>query len=223
MYVSVCMCMYLEVHSSDMCMCMYLEVHDLDMCVHCVHVHASPLSSCVHDFLPLCAHFPLPYTCAWKSAGCHARTGECKWSSVAAWSVSTFPSFSYHSEIYSKWLSDCLTVSAWPMPIVTLEHHSSVTAIGVSPVILLSCMAQPSPHPSQWTSLFHSCRRDFTYLLHCKGTYAVLENRVVIPGDVSNTEAAFTTIGWLQSMAGVTERDMRGLISPKATRKYERN
>ena len=54
-------------------------------------------------------------------------------------------------------------------------------------------------------------------------TAAVLINRVVIPTDVSNTEAAFATIGWLQSMAGVTERDMRGLISPKATRKYERN
>ena len=48
-------------------------------------------------------------------------------------------------------------------------------------------------------------------------TAAVLKNRVVIPGDVSNTKAAFATIGWLQSMAGVTERDMRGLISPKAT------
>ena len=54
-------------------------------------------------------------------------------------------------------------------------------------------------------------------------TAAVLENRVVIPGDVSNTEAAFTTIGGLQSMAGMTERDMRGLISPKATQKYEEN
>ena len=53
-------------------------------------------------------------------------------------------------------------------------------------------------------------------------TAAVLKNRVVIPGDVSNTEAAFTTIGCLQSMAGVTERDMRGLISPKATRTYEK-
>ena len=53
-------------------------------------------------------------------------------------------------------------------------------------------------------------------------TAAVLKNRVVIPGDVSNTESAFATIGWLQSVAGVTERDMRGLISPKATRKYEK-